>query len=90
MIFKRLLIGFIFLFSGHYYYSQCSNLSVAAGTNANLVTETLYEETFSGQINKGAYGSTIDVSDCNWTIDISSATLSNNSDWFKVNSNEQM
>ena len=47
MIFKRLLIGFIFLFSGHYYYSQCSNLSVAAGTNANLVTETLYEENFT-------------------------------------------
>ena len=50
----------------------------------------MYEETFSGQINKGAYGSTIDVTGCTWTIDVSSATLSNNSDWFKVNSNEQM
>ena len=90
MKFKKLLLAIISFTLGNYHYSQCSNLSVAAGTNANLVTETLYEETFSGQINKGAYGSTIDVSECDWTIDVSSATLSNNSDWFKVNSNEQM
>ena len=90
MKFKKLFLAIISFTLGNYHYSQCSNLSVAAGTNANLVTETLYEETFSGQINKGAYGSTIDVSDCDWTIDVSSATLGNNSDWFKVNSNEQM
>ena len=35
-------------------YSQCSNLSVNAGTNADLNTETLYEETFAGQDGKGA------------------------------------
>ena len=90
MIFKRLLTGFIFLVSAQDYYSQCSNLSVVAGTNANLVTETLYEENFTGQTNKGAYGSNLDISDCDWTIDVSSATLSNSSDWFKVNSSEQM
>jgi len=84
MIFKRLLIGFIFLFSGHYYYSQCSNLSVVAGTNANLVTETLYEENFIGQNDKGAIGSTIDILDCNWTVDVTSAILTDNDDYFKV------
>ena len=84
MIFKRLLIGFIFLFSGHYYYSQCSNLSVAAGTNANLVTETLYEENFTNQDDKGAIGSTIDILDCNWTVDVTAAILTNNDDYFKV------
>ena len=90
MKFKKLFLAIKSFTLGNYHYSQCSNLSVAAGNNTNLVTETLYEETFSGQINKGAYGSTIDVSECNWTIDVSSATLSNNSDWFKVNSNERM
>ena len=84
MIFKRLLTGFIFLVSAQDYYSQCSNLSVVAGTNANLVTETLYEENFTGQNEKGAFGSSIDVTGCTWTVDVSSATLSNNDDYFKV------
>ena len=84
MTFKRLLIGFIFLVTTHNYYSQCSNLEVNAGTNANLVTETLYEETFSGQNDKGAFGSNLDVVGCTWTVDVSSATLSNNDDYFKV------
>ena len=84
MIFKRLFIGFIFLVSAHDYYSQCSNLEVNAGTNANLVTETLYEETFSGQNDKGAFGSNINVTGCTWTVDVSSATFSNNDDYFKV------
>ena len=84
MIFKRLLIGFIFLVSAQDYHSQCSNLEVNAGTNANLVTETLYEETFSGQNEKGAFGSSIDVIGCTWTVDVSGATLSNNDDYFKV------
>ncbi len=55
-----------------------------AGTNANLVTETLYEENFSGQNDKGAFGSSIDVAGCTWTVDVSNATLSNNDDYFKV------
>ena len=84
MIFKRLLIGFIFLVSAQDYHSQCSNLEVNAGTNANLVTETLYEETFSGQNEKGAFGSSIDVTGCTWTVDVGGATLSNNDDYFKV------
>ena len=65
-------------------HSQCSNLSVNAGTNANIVTETLYEENFSGQNDKGAFGSSIDVAGCTWTVDVSNATLSNNDDYFKV------
>ena len=52
MRFTKFLIAIIFFTSGHYHYSQCSNLVVTAGTNANLVTETLYEETFSGQNDK--------------------------------------
>ena len=61
MKFKKLFTIIILFIVGHNYYSQCTNLSVAAGTNANLVTETLYEETFSGQNEKGAFGSSIDV-----------------------------
>jgi len=57
---------------------------VNAGTNANIVTETLYEENFSGQNDKGAFGSSIDVAGCTWTVDVSNATLSNNDDYFKV------
>ena len=84
MRFSKFLITIIFLIVGHHHYSQCSNLSVAAGTNADLVTETLYEENFSGQDDKGAFGSNIDVTGCTWTVDVSSATLSNNDDYFKV------
>ena len=84
MRFTKFLIAIIFFTAGHYHYSQCSNLVVTAGTNANLVTETLYEETFSGQNDKGAFGSNIDVTGCTWTVDVSSATLSNNDDYFMV------
>ena len=81
MRFSKFLITIIFLIVGHHHYSQCSNLSVAAGTNADLVTETLYEENFSGQDDKGAFGSNIDVTGCTWTVDVSSATLSNNDEF---------
>ena len=67
-------------------YSQCSNFSVNAGTNADLNTETLYEETFAGQNEKGAIGNSIDLVGCNWTIDVNSANLSSTNDYFKVNS----
>ena len=70
----------------YFSYSQCSNLLVNAGTNANLNTETLYEETFAGQNGKGAIGNSIDLVGCTWTIDVSSANLSNTNDYFKVNS----
>ena len=69
------------------YHSQCSNLSVNAGTNANLITETLYEESFTGQNGKGAIGiNPIDLVGCSWNIDVNAATLSNTNDYFKVNS----
>ena len=49
---------------------------------------TIYSEDFTGQDGKGAIGSTsgatTDLSGVDWTIDISSATLSANTDWFKV------
>ena len=53
---------------------------VNAGTNIDLNTETLYEETFAGQNGKGAIGNSI----CNWTIDVSSANLSNTYDYLKL------
>ena len=80
----RFIILFFLTNISYIHYSQCSNLSVNAGTNANLVTETLYEENFSGQNDKGAFGSSIDVAGCTWTVDVSNATLSNNDDYFKV------
>ena len=77
---------FLFLITNISYlsHSQCSNLSVNAGTNSNKITENLYEENFSGQNGKGAFGSSIDVAGCSWTLDVSNATLSNNDDYFKV------
>jgi hypothetical protein len=47
---------------------------------------TIYSEDFTGQNGKGAVGPapTTDLSGVDWTIDISSATLSASSDWFKV------
>ena len=47
---------------------------------------TIYSEDFTGQNDKGAVGPTptTDLSGVDWTIDISSATLTANSDWFKV------
>lgn len=80
----RFIIFILLTIINYLSYSQCSNLSVNAGTNANLITETLYEENFSGQNNKGAFGSSIDVAGCSWTVDVSNATLSNNDDYFKV------
>ena len=53
-------------------------------TALSFAQTTLYSENFTNQENKGAYGSTIDLSDVDWTIDVSDANLSNNSDWFKV------
>ena len=49
---------------------------------------TIYSEDFTGQDGKGVIGSTsgvtFDLSGVDWTIDISSATLSANTDYFKV------
>ena len=64
--------------------AQCNNLNVSAGSWGALNTEVLYLEDFSGQDDKGAIFNTIDVSGCDWTIDVTAATLSNTNDWFKV------
>ena len=80
----RLIILILITNISYIFHSQCSNLSVNAGTNANLNTETLYEETFAGQNGKGAIGNSIDLVGCNWTIDVSSANLSDIYDYFKV------
>ena len=82
----RLIILILFINTSYYYHSQCSNLSVNSGTNTNLITESIYDETFSGQNGKGAIGNSIDLVGCTWTIDVSSANLSNTNDYFKVNS----
>ena len=43
----RIIILFLITNISYLSYSQCSNLSVNAGTNSNRITENLYE----GQIN---------------------------------------
>ena len=83
----RFIILILLTKISYVYHSQCSNLSVNAGTNANLITETLYEESFTGQNGKGAIGiNPIDLVGCSWNIDVNAATLSNTNDYFKVNS----
>jgi len=49
---------------------------------------TIYSEDFTGQNGKGAVGPvpTTDLVGVDWTIDISSTTLSASSDWFRVQS----
>ena len=42
----RLIILILFINTSYYYHSQCSNLSVNSGTNTNLITESIYDETF--------------------------------------------
>ena len=82
---RFIILILLFTHISYLTHSQCSNLSVNAGANANLVTETLYEETFAGQNGKGAIGvNPIDLVGCNWTIDVSSANLSDIYDYFKV------
>ncbi|MDB2625382.1 T9SS type A sorting domain-containing protein [Flavobacteriaceae bacterium] len=64
----------IFLFFLALFYSNLTNAQT-----------TIYSEDFTGQNGQGATGlSTTDTSQVDWTIDISSATLSASSDWFKV------
>ena len=65
--------------------SQCSNFTVNAGLSADLVTETLYSEDFTGQNGKGIDGANPkDVSGCTWDIDATNAILSDQDDYFKV------
>ena len=65
--------------------SQCSNFTVNAGLSADLVTETLYSEDFTGQNGKGIEGTNPkDVSGCTWDIDATNAILTDQFDYFKV------
>ena len=65
--------------------SQCSNFTVNAGLSADLVTETLYSEDFTGQNGKGIEGTNPkDISGCTWDIDATNAILSDQFDYFKV------
>ena len=79
-----LILAFLFVVFSHQINAQCSNLTASAGTNAVLETEDIYLEDFSSQDGKGAAGGVLDVSGCNWLIDVSAATLSDASDYFKV------
>jgi len=45
---------------------------------------TIYTETFSGQDDQGAIGSTVDTSGVDWSIDLGDANLLNDSDIFAV------
>ena len=86
---KSIRFIFLLLIAGMSYvsHSQCSDLSVNAGTNTNLITETLYQESFVGQNGKGAIGTNpVDLVGCSWTIDVNAASLTNTNDYFKVNS----
>ena len=79
-----LVLAFLFFVFSHKLNAQCSNLTASAGTNAVLETEEIYLEDFSNQNDKGAAGGVLDVSGCNWLIDVSAATLSDANDYFKV------
>ena len=78
------ILAFLCVVFSHQFNAQCSNLTASAGTNAVLETEDIYLEDFSNQDGKGAAGGVLDVSGCNWLIDVSAATLSDASDYFKV------
>lgn len=81
--FISLLISLFLIFEEK--HSQCSNFTVNAGLSADLVTETLYSEDFTGQNGKGIEGTNPkDVSGCTWDIDVSNAILSDQLDYFKV------
>ena len=79
-----LVLAFLFFVFSHKLNPQCSNLTAISGTNAVLETEDIYLEDFSNQNDKGAVGGVLDVSGCNWLIDVSAATLSDANDYFKV------
>ena len=78
------ILAFLCVVFSHQFNAQCSNLTASAGTNAVLEMEDIYLEDFSNQDGKGAAGGVLDVSGCNWLIDVSAATLSDASDYFKV------
>ncbi len=64
------------------------SIALVCFTQIGFGQVTIYSENFTGQNGKGAIGSesgaTTDLSGVDWTIDISSATLSADTDWFKV------
>ena len=50
-------------------------------------TSTIYEEFFTGLNGKGATNAGVDVTDCNWNIDLNSTNLTSIYNYIKVNSN---
>lgn len=64
--------------------NHLNNLSVF-DLNYDFTNTTIYSENFSGQNGKGSVGPTptTDLTDVNWTVDISGASLAN-LDWFQV------
>ena len=58
--------------------------------HANVVsntTSTIYEEFFTGLNGKGATNAGVDVTDCNWNIDLNGTNLTSIYNYIKVNSN---
>ncbi|MEO9571322.1 MAG: lamin tail domain-containing protein [Polaribacter sp.] len=74
--------------------SSVTGLTISQANHTITVTDnegptSIYTENFSGQNSKGAVGPggsspTIDLSDVDWTIDVSSVDLSATTDWFQV------
>jgi len=58
-------------------------LQVSSSENFNLLTETIYLESFTGQQGKGVNGNDTDLSGCDWSVDVSDANITSG-DWFKV------
>ncbi len=64
---------------------KLTSLILAATLGATSVSAaTIYEENFDGQNGKGAFGSSVDTSGVDWSIDLGDASLFNNSDFFGV------
>lgn len=61
-------------------------ISILAYINFGYGQTTIYSENFDGQNGKGAVGpsSIVNTTEVTWSIDVSSATLSNTNDYFQV------
>ena len=54
------VVFFVIIFTPIYFKSQCSNLQVSSSENFNLLTETIYLESFTWQQGKGVNGNDIE------------------------------
>ena len=82
--FTHYILFLLLILGQQHVQSQCINLAVSAGSGANYSSTQLYSENFSGQNNKGALHTGTDLTGVDWTVDVSSATLSNTNDFFKI------